>query len=160
MNIDIEALLRSQSGRIRAIANRYARGPDCEDLYQEILEQLWRARDSFRAESKVETWVYRIALNTAITGVRKQCRQREVNNHPKAHSVVSEAAPAERCQADILERFAASLDEVDRSILLMYLDGLSGAEMAAVLGMQRSAIQTRISRLKTDFSHQFVEEAS
>lgn len=158
MNIDVEALLRSQSGRIRAIAQRYAYGSDREDLYQEIMEQLWRARASFRSESKVETWVYRIALNTAITGVRKQSRQRELKQHVQMRELDTEAAPADRCQADILERFAASLNDINRSILLMYLDGLQGDEMADVLGMKRSAIQTRISRLKADFSQQFVED--
>lgn len=158
MTQDFEQLLHDQSGRIRAIANRYAYGEDRQDLYQEIMEQLWRSRDSFKGDARIETWVYRIALNTAITGVRKQSRQRQANNQLAA-TPQEQAAPAGQCQADVLERFARQLSPVNRSILLMYLDGLDGEEMGSVLGMKRSAVQARISRLKTDFSQQFVEDA-
>lgn len=155
---EFEQLIHQQSGRIMAIARRYVGPGEQHDLYQEILEQLWRSFGSFRAEARPETWVYRIGLNTAITGLRKQSRQPQTT--VMAPSELPEGAqPAGRDQAQILEEFMALQNDVDRSILMMYLDGLSGKEMASVTGIKVNAIQVRINRLKTDFAARYVEDA-
>lgn len=77
MKLKFEELIKQNLGRIRYIAKRYANNPDTEDLFQEILLQLWRSYDSFNEQSKAETWLYRVALNTAITSIRKSVKHRE-----------------------------------------------------------------------------------
>lgn len=127
-----------------------------DDLYQEILEQLWRSFKSFRQESKPETWIYRIGFNTAMTRLRMVVKHRE-GQETLAVQPLSESTSADRCEAELLKDFLDSLGDVDASILMMYLDGLTGQEMADVLGMGLSAIQVRINRLKTAFTDRYVE---
>lgn len=73
---EFEKLIEGHSGRIRAIARRYADNSSVDDLYQEILEQLWRSFKGFRGKSKPETWIYRVGFNTAMTRLRRNVKQR------------------------------------------------------------------------------------
>ena len=153
---EFEQLLSSNNGRIWALAKKYGANGDAEDLYQEILEQLWRSYKSFRGESKPETWIYRVGVNTAMTRLRKSVKQREAVALA-SEQVGGAALPGERCQADILQDFIRILNDVDASILMMYLDGLTGQEMASVLGISVNSIQVRINRMKSLFSERYVE---
>jgi len=72
---EFEELIEEHSGRIRAIAKRYADDGNVDDLYQEILEQLWRSFGSFQGNSKPETWIYRVGFNTSMTRLRKVVKQ-------------------------------------------------------------------------------------
>lgn len=156
MHSKFETLIAENRGRILAIARRYADEEHVDDLYQEILEQLWRSFKSFRQESKPETWVYRIGFNTAMTRLRKVVKHRK-GQETLAAQPLAESTSADHCEAELLKDFLDSLGDVDASILMMYLDGLTGQEMADVLGMGLSAIQVRINRLKTAFTDQYVE---
>lgn len=156
MAAEFEQLIIDHGGRILAIARRYADTDAVDDLYQEILVQLWRSIDSFRGDAKPETWIYRIGFNTAMTSVRKQIRLREgkaiLNNQSS-----SEESLGGRCQAEILSEFMDSLADVDSSIMMMYLDGLNGQEISSILGMKLNAVQVRINRLKKMFSDRYLE---
>lgn len=158
MSAQFEELVKNNHGRILAIARRYAESDAVDDLYQEILVQLWRSYGSFRGESKIETWIYRIGLNTAMTSLRKLTRLRETSDQLNQVNT-PEAAPGGRCQAEILDEFMNSLDEVDSSIMMMYLDALSGQEMSSILGMKLNAVQVRITRLKMTFAERYLEVA-
>ena len=157
MAAEFEQLIKVNGGRILAIARRYADTDAVDDLYQEILVQLWRSIDSFRGDAKPETWIYRIGLNTALTSVRKQIRLREGKAAILNSQVSSEESLGGRCQAEILSEFMDSLADVDSSIMMMYLDGLNGQEMSSVLGMKLNAVQVRINRLKKMFSDRYLE---
>lgn len=158
MSAEFEQLIKTHSGRIMAIAKRYGDSSGVDDLYQEILVQLWRSFDSFRGDAKPQTWIYRIGFNTAMTSLRKLSKDRQ-SKQILNQSPGSEAAPGGRCQAEILDEFMQTLDEVDTSIMMMYLDGLSGKEMSSVLGMKLNAVQVRITRLKTTFAQRYLEVA-
>ncbi len=145
MEAAFEALVREQQGRIWAVARRFAGGEEQKDLYQEILVQLWRGFAGFRGESSPATWVYRVALNTALMNKRQSRRRADT----VSMDVVPEAAePGGACQAALLEQFLTAQNEIDRALLLMYLDDLSGTQMAEVLGLSVGAVQVRINRLK------------
>lgn len=153
---EFETLIHCNAGRITAIARRYADVDDVEDLKQEILEQLWRSFAQFRGDSKPETWIYRIGFNTAMTRVKKTVKQRQ--GRERLSALAQEPAqPSGPCQAQLLEEFLQSLSELDASILMMYLDGLSGQSMAEVLGLKVNAIQVRVSRIKSAFEDRYVE---
>jgi RNA polymerase sigma-70 factor, ECF subfamily len=156
VRIEFEQLIKDHSGRIRALARRYAADNNVDDLYQEILEQLWRSFEGFHGKSKPETWIYRVGFNTAMTRLRKVVKQREGEQKLKNLNQV-DSTTGDRCQAEILEDFMASLNDIDTSVLIMYLDGLSGQEMTEVLGIQLNAIQVRISRLKKAFADRYME---
>jgi RNA polymerase sigma-70 factor (ECF subfamily) len=124
---------------------------------QDILMRLWRSLPSFRGESRIETWVYRVALNAAMTSVKESIRARELRTRLVAKSVLPQGAPPGSNPADILTSFMAELGQVDSSILMMYLDGLNAAEMSSVLGVSENAINVRINRLKQTFSETYID---
>jgi RNA polymerase sigma factor (sigma-70 family) len=141
--------------RLRAISRTWA--PRAwEDLYQEIALQLWRSLDRFEGRARLDTWVYRVALNTAIDFVRRDRRRdaREV-------SVDAPELPAPPRSPDplaILHEFAASLGDIDRAVLVMYVDGVAQRDIGDVVGLSEGAVGVRIHRLKAAFRKAYVEE--
>jgi RNA polymerase sigma-70 factor (ECF subfamily) len=155
---DFEQLIRQHGARIRRIARRYGAPDAVEDLVQDILVRLWRSYPRFRGESKAETWIYRVALNASMTHVKDSIRERAQQTAFAAGLAPSVAAPpAGTSMADILESFLAQISDIDASILMMYLDGLTADEMSGVLGIAANAISVRITRLKQKFSDTYVD---
>jgi RNA polymerase sigma-70 factor, ECF subfamily len=87
--------------------------------------RLWRSYPSFRGTAKVETWIYRVALNASMTYVKNSIRERETKAAILAQSPIRPTPPASTSMADVLENFLARLGDIDASILMMYLDGLT-----------------------------------
>ena len=158
MHKEFEQVIANNHGRISYIAHRYSHGSEFDDLYQEILMQLWRSFESFQGQAARETWVYKVALNTACSFVRSAVKDKEARLS-QLQQVVSEAMPAqEQCQADILNAFMDSLNDVDASLLMMYLDGLSSEDSADVVGISSNAVRSRIKRIKREFEQRYIEE--
>ncbi len=142
-----EQLLQRNRGRLSAISRTYA-DADADDLLQEILLQIWRGLKGFQQRSSVDTWCYRVALNTAISwrrtiGRRKQRLSPEAADMSQLPGAIDGHDPAE-----LLHRFLQTLSEADRALVLMYLDDLSGNEMAEVTGLSEGAVRVRIHRIK------------
>jgi RNA polymerase sigma-70 factor (ECF subfamily) len=149
------ALLEANQVRLRAISRTWA--PRAwEDLYQEIALQLWRSLDTFEGRARLDTWVYRVALNTAIAFVRRNRRRetREVVADAPEMTVPSSS----RDPLAILQEFAASLGDIDRAVLVMYMDGVTQREIGDVVGLSEGAVGVRIHRLKEAFRKAYVEE--
>ena len=122
---------------------------DLNDLFQEVCLQVYRSIPSFKSECAVSTWIYRVALNTAIKWSSKE------RKHIKGHQEIDEMANllvADDYQED--ERLAwmyseiRKLNEIDRSLILLHLDGFSYAEMSEILGISGSNIGVKIHRIK------------
>jgi RNA polymerase sigma-70 factor (ECF subfamily) len=154
---DFERLVHDHNGRIRRIARRFAPDGAVDDLVQEILTRLWRSFAGFRGEAKVETWIYRIALNAAMTHVAERVKTRNLYAAMNAASAAMQGAPAGASATDILSDFLNRLGDVDASILMMYMDGLTAEEMSGVLGITCNAINVRINRMKQKFTEAYVE---
>ena len=110
--------------------------------------QIWKCLRAFDEQSKLGTWCYRIALNTAMTWKRDRVRakrQPPEHRHP-AETLVVPFGDSDEIR--LLERFLQTLSEIDRAVLLMYLDDLSNQEMADTMGVSNGAIRTRISRIR------------
>ena len=156
MSTDFDALVAANMNTIANIARSYTNILDAQDLKQEILIQLWRGFQSFRGESAPKTWLYRVAINTAVSFQRREIKSRL--GDAKNRSMRSDSAYSSGLsQNEILKEFVAVLNEVDRAVLMMYLDGLTAAEMENVLGIKANAISVRISRMKAKFEAQFVD---
>ncbi|WP_448566453.1 RNA polymerase sigma factor [Thalassotalea ganghwensis] len=159
MNKAFEQVVAENLGRIRHIVSRYSYGDEAEDLYQEILLQLWRSFSSFTGQSNQSTWIYKVALNTACTFVRCALKQKRGSQKSPDFSVSELFAPAQdTCQADILQKFMNELSEVDANVLMMYLDGLSSDETSDVLGISGNAVRSRLKRIKQEFEQQYIGE--
>jgi RNA polymerase sigma-70 factor (ECF subfamily) len=141
-------LLNANYGRWLGIARAYA-GPDADDLFQEILLQVWRSLAMFRDESAMSTWTYRIALNTALSWRRlEQTRRRRLPIREGFSPELVRAPERENDASDVLERLLADLTPADKAILLLFLDDVGYDEMASILGATAGALRVRIHRIK------------
>ena len=142
-----EELLARSRGRLAAVAGAYAYG-DADDLLQEILLQIWRSLSTFKGDSSIDTWSYRVALNTALTWQRSQSRRKK--NIPSEVSNLNELPTASdgHDSANLLDQFLQTLSKSDRALVLLYLDDPSGKEMAEVTGLTEGAIRVRVHRVK------------
>lgn len=141
-----DLLVRSR-GRLAAVARAYAHA-DADDLLQEILLQVWRSLSTFKGDSSIDTWCYRVALNTALTWRRTQSRRKK--RIPSEASDLNELPTATdgHDPAKLLEQFLQTLSKSDRALVLLYLDDLTGKEMAEVTGLNEGAIRVRVHRIK------------
>lgn len=144
-------LLTEHRRLVYRVAGSYARSrADIDDLVQEIATQAWRAFPSYDPERRFSTWLYRIALNVAISWLRSEGPRRRQSVPYEAD--VHEPATQDDGDADegarILRGFIDSQGPLDRALLLLYLDERPLAEIAEILGTTTTNLTTRISRLK------------
>jgi RNA polymerase sigma-70 factor, ECF subfamily len=135
---------------IFSIVRAYAGTPmDRDDLFQEVSIQVWRSIPSFRHESAVTTWLYRVALNTALrwtTRERKHSDTREPLE--RAEHILQEAKTDSDERLNWLYQEISALDVIDRSVCLLLLEGFSYREMADILGISESNVGVKINRVK------------
>ena len=133
------------------VANTYARLPeDRADLAQEIATQCWRAFPGYDASRSFSTWMYRIALNVAISFVRCTVHRdrHSVALDEEVHDVAVDAESESDERVVALYRFIDQLDALNRALLLLYLEDRSYREMADILGISETNVASKISRLK------------
>lgn len=145
------SLLEQHAGIIRKVAFTYAQTfADREDLAQEITLQLWRAYPRYASDRPFSTWMYRIALNVAISSLRRL-------SHPGRQTVpLEEREIAEEKSGDaatderiaLLQKVIAALPPLERGLMLLYLDDHSYRDIAAVLGLSETNVATKLQRLK------------
>ena len=144
------SLLDRHRGIVFKVASSYcARAADREDLAQDIATQLWRAFPSYDASRSFSTWMYRIALNVAISFRRRDRQALDESLDETLHDAAASAAHHEADEAaGVLQRFMASLDPLHRALLVLYLDEKSQRETAEILGISETNVSTKINRLK------------
>ena len=145
-------ILSLHQNLINRVIRMYARdAEDRKDLFQEIVYQLWRSYRSFRGESKVSTWVYRVAFNTAITALRKSKRnpEEEQLKDEVIDSLQSHESPDKSEQIQQLYFAIKSLGELDRALVMLYLEDLSYKEIADVLGLTEDNVGVKLNRVKS-----------
>ena len=121
---------------------------DQDDLFQEITIQVWYSIPTFRQESSVATWMYRISLNTAMKWVRKERKHYQVETLDTVEHVLHESRVHVDERLVWLYEEICKLDEIDRSIALLLLDDFSYKEMAGILGITESNVGVKINRIK------------
>jgi RNA polymerase sigma-70 factor (ECF subfamily) len=147
-----QALLQAHRGIVAKVAGTYAWHPDDrDDLMQEIATQLWRAWPGYDPQRPAATWMYRIALNVAISYVRGRTRGVQPDAWSDTHHDLADPHAHDhegRQQVDLLYRFIHAQPPLDRALLLLYLEDRSYREIADVLGLSETNVATKISRLK------------
>ncbi len=143
-------LIRKHAGLIHKIAYAYCRdATDREDVAQEVALQLWRAKDRYDERFAPTTWVYRIALNVAISFWRRERKHRE--RRQPIDDVAIAISPIEPSEAvQLLLRCIDDLGALDKALVLLYLDGVDHASIADVLGLSVSNVATRLHRAKLE----------
>lgn len=153
------SIVEQNKGVIYKVANSFCRdGEDRKDLVQEIILKLWKSFETHKEQFKHSTWIYRIALNTAISCYRKE-KTRTRLNAPLSENLFNMADFGEdRQPAQMtihLNRFIAELKELDRALMLLYLEEKSHKEMAAIMGITETNVATKIGRLKAMLKNKF-----
>ena len=144
-----EDWLNQYKGLIFKVVRAYAfTAMDQDDLFQEIIIQVWHSIPTFRQESSVITWIYRISLNTAIKWVRKERKHSQVETLDHAEHILQESGLKIDERLTWLYEEIYKLDEIDRSITLLLLDNFSYKEMADILGISESNVGVKINRIK------------
>jgi RNA polymerase sigma-70 factor (ECF subfamily) len=148
-------------GLILKVVRGCAASPhDQDDLFQDVLLQIWSSIPAFRGEAKETTWIYRVAFNTALAWRREERRRREgqerfVKFHESPQSQPSHVDSTP--EQEIVERLYSvirKLPKVDASLALMHLDRLSYQEMAEVLGISENYIGVKLNRIRQQLADQ------
>jgi RNA polymerase sigma-70 factor (ECF subfamily) len=137
-------------GIVFKVARTYCRSrEDRRDLEQEIVEQLWRSFRSYDPRRAFATWAYRVALNVAISSIRRSSlRQRYAAPFEIVEEAMEDTERDEDERIVVLKRLFAALEPLDRALLLLYLDEHSHREIAEILGITETNVATKVSRLK------------
>ena len=144
-------LLEAHKGIIYKISHTYAVGSENrKDLFQEIILSLWKAYPSFKENSKISTWIYRVGLYTAITNFRRQTRQIKYVQLQQDFYENSINDFGDYEDADIKSLYLAitKLSKVDKAIILLLLEENSYTEISSIIGIKPTAVGMRIKRAK------------
>jgi RNA polymerase sigma-70 factor (ECF subfamily) len=142
-------LIEQHRGILVKICSLYARLPEeREDLFQEIIIQLWKAWPSFKGLSKFSTWMYRIALNTSISGLRKKKAELIYMDHLQIPETVTDDDANRREQISALYKAIRELPEIDRAVVMLYLEDHSYEDMEEILGISQGTLRVKMARAR------------
>lgn len=149
-------LITQNQGIIHKVCNLYCNnGEEREDLYQEIVLQSWKSIGSFKGEAKFTTWLYRVALNTAISALRKEKRKPSTERIYGADDRSIEIADSsaedaeKRAQIDQLFQAIGKLSKVDKALVMLYIDDLRYEEIGEILGISTNYVAVKMNRIKS-----------
>jgi len=140
--------MREYDGMIRRICLGYSRSAeDLEDLYQDVLVNIWQGLAGYRADASMKTWIYRVALNTCVSSLRRRSRR------PNAASLedvvnVSDDSGEKMQEVRELHECISMLGNIDKAVVMLWLDEYSYEEIAELTGLTRGNVATRLHRAK------------
>jgi RNA polymerase sigma factor (sigma-70 family) len=144
------ARIENHKGILYKVSKMYMDNPDDQqDLFQEIICQLWKAYDSFKGESQFSTWMYRVAINTAIVFLKKE--KRKVDKYEIASENIKEEdddSYIKETQLDHFYRAVQKLDKIDKAIIFYQLEGFSHREIGDNLGISEVNARVKLNRAK------------
>ena len=144
-------LIQKNQGIVHKVCNIYCdEREDRNDLFQEIVAQLWKSFPSFRKESKFSTWMYRVALNTAITSFKKTKRRPDQNRLTYDNFQIEDNSYDTETEENIkqLHRAVAQLTGVEKSIVLLYFEEKKYEEIAEITGITQNYVRVKMNRIK------------
>lgn len=154
---DLLQRIQDNKGILYKISNSYCRDAgDREDLMQEMVYQLWRSGQRFDETQKFSTWMYRIALNVAISFYRKANRNGiTLTLDTEAHFAEEPANEVLEERIEVLQRFVRDLNELDKALMILYLEERPYKEIAEILGISETNVATKLSRIKGRLKQEF-----
>lgn len=153
------SVIEANKGIVYKIANSYCKNPeDRKDLIQEIVSQLWRSFGKYSDRYKYSTWIYRIALNVAISFYRKENRRKAVSS-PISEGVFNLTDMDDTTETEsnlrMLQQFIQELKDLDKALMLLYLEEKSHREIAEIIGITETNVATKIGRIKLLLKQKF-----
>ena len=130
---------------------------DQKDLYQDVVFQLWKSFDSFRNEAKISTWMYRVALNTALTHINKAKRQPyPVSIDEVVVQQLESYDPSFEEKLKIMYAHIKELNILEKGLILLFLEGKKYEEISEITGLSTTNVGTRISRIKKKLKEKII----
>ncbi len=151
-------LIESNKKIIFKICNSYCHNNiEREDLAQEIIYNLWKSGDSFNEDYKFSSWMYRVALNVAISFYRKENKRQTITLNERVLNIEDKVPSLTESEENInlLQKFINELKELDRALIILYLEEKAYNEIAEILGISETNVATRISRCKEKLKQKF-----
>lgn len=144
-------ILQQHSGILHKVCRLYCySAEDRQDMFQEMVAQVWKAFAGFRQEAKISTWMYRIALNTAISDYRK--KQRKINTISFEAYNIQELYEEQDIEKNeklkLMHEAISNLTDVEKAVIVLYLEEKSYEEMEEILGMSQGNLRVKINRIK------------
>lgn len=151
MEREFLTIITENQGIIHKVCSIYCNSEeDRRDLFQEILVQLWKSFPSFRNESKFSTWMYRVALNTAITSFKKDKRQPDKSgiSYETLHLADEIYDSGAEDQIRMLNNAVSQLTGIEKSIILLFLEDKKYEEIAEITGITQNYVRVKMNRIK------------
>ncbi len=150
--------LNTHKGIIFKITNSYSKENERQDLEQEIFIQLWNSIDRYNGQVKISTWIYKVALNTAISYYRKGLIEKKRKSAVR-ESVFSFSEYDHELDKRIQQLYKSieKLNSIEKAIVLLYLDNYSYQEISDIVGFSKTNISTKINRIKTKLKKEFTK---
>jgi len=153
------SVIEAHKGILYKVANSYCKdNEDRKDLIQEIFVQLWKSFDNYNDEYKYSTWIYRISLNVAISFYRRE-NIRTIISSPFTDGIFNFAdtndTEEKEINLSILQQFISELKDLDKALMLLYLEEKSYKEIAEIIGFSETNVATKIGRIKQKLKEKF-----
>jgi RNA polymerase sigma-70 factor (ECF subfamily) len=153
------SVIELNKGIIYKVVNAYCKNvEDRKDLVQEIVIQLWKSFDDYDSDYKHSTWMYRIALNVAISFYRKENSRKKISN-PLTEGIFNftESDSLEDKEGDLglLQQMILELKDLDKALMLIYLEEKSHKEISQIIGISETNVATKINRIKNVLKQKF-----
>ncbi len=154
-------MLNQHKGMIYKIANSYCKAAeDRKDLMQEMIYHLWRSYRSYNHQYSLSTWVYRVVLNVAISFYRKN-KHHNQNTTLLSESIIELHEESGNVSQDgnvnLLQQFINALNELDKALMLLYLEEKTYREISEITGLTETNVATKISRIKEKLKKKFLQ---
>lgn len=149
--IEFTKLIEENQGIVHKVCRIYTDDAMAHnDLFQEIVLQLWKSYDSFKGDSKFSTWMYRVGINTAITLYRKKSRKPRIDRLDDHHFHIQSEERDENVEFQIkmLKKAINQLNDIERALVLLYLEELPYKEIAQTMGITEVNARVKMNRIK------------
>ena len=154
------SLVQSNKGILYKIANSYCKNiDDRKDLIQEIIIQLWKSFDDYDKQFRYSTWMYRISLNVAISFYRKERSRSRISN-PFTEGIINftdNELEDKESDLGILQQMILELKDLDKALMLLYLEEKSHKEISHIIGISETNVATKINRIKNVLKQKFIQ---
>jgi RNA polymerase sigma-70 factor (ECF subfamily) len=151
---DFIRIVDSNQGIIKSLCNAYYKSyEDQKDVFQDIVLQLWKSFETFRGESEISTWIYRVSLNTILTKVRNEKNKIATESIDFMELTFSTAMSDD--DSELLNRVLEYLKGLDKAIVILYLEGYKNKEISQILNLTSTNVSTRLNRIKAELKSKF-----
>lgn len=147
-------IIDSAKGIIKSLCKAYyVRPEDQKDAFQDIVLQLWKSIETFRGECDINTWIYRVGLNTLLAKVRSE--KKKIATQSIGASELSVSSPMVDGDIELLKVVIQSLQDLDKAIVILFLEGYKNKEISDILNLTPTNVSTRLNRVRTELKAKF-----